>query len=106
MTSKQLRGKAAVCKLCGDKTYWYVAILKGNHEATMVKHWFVCLHCYEDEPWLIETKLRELTMKSGSSSGLQKSVSKRKGNHSQAAWEESIRETSSSNSKEKNWWEK
>ena len=106
MTSKQLRGKAAVCKLCGDKTYWYVAILKGNHEATMVKHWFVCLHCYEDEPWLIETKLRELTMKSGLSNGSRKSGSKRKGNRSVVAWEESIRETSSSNSKEKNWWEK
>lgn len=106
MTSKRLRGKPARCKLCGDTTYWYVAILKGNHEATMVKHWFVCLHCYEDEPWLIETKLRELTMKSGLSNGSRKSGSKQKGNHSQAAWEESIRETSSSNSEGKNWWEK
>ena len=106
MTSKQLRGKPATCKLCGDKTYWYVAILKGKHEDTMQKHWFICLHCYEDEPWLIETKLRELTMNSGLSNGSRKSGSKQKDNPSQEAWGENIRAISSSKSKGKNWWGK
>ena len=74
MTSKQLRGKAATCKLCGDKTYWYVAILKGNHESSMQKCWFICLHCYEEEPWSIETKIKELTMKNGSLNGSSQSA--------------------------------
>ena len=100
---KQSKGKIAVCKLCKQKTYWYVAILKGNHEATMVKHWFICMKCYEDEPWLIETKLKELTMKSGLSNGSTQSASKPNGSPSVDRSEENTQAISNWKSKKYKW---
>ena len=100
---KQSKGKIAVCKLCKQKTYWYVAILKGNHEASMVKHWFICMKCYEDEPSLIETKLKELTMKSGSLNDSTQSALKPNVNRSVDRSEENIQAISNWKSKKYKW---
>jgi hypothetical protein len=100
------KAQAINCIACETETTWFVAILKNNSGGTYEKHWYVCLHCYEEDKWQTVTRTKELTTKSGSSNGSRKRASKRKGNPSQAAWEESIQATSSSNSSGKNWWEK
>ena len=70
----------------------------------MVKHWFICMKCYEDEPWSIETKLKELTMKSGLLNGSTQSASKPNVNHSVDRSEENTQAISNWKSKKYKWW--
>ena len=103
--SKSKKGKQYInCIACEIKTEWFVAILKNNHARTMNKHWYVCLNCYEEDRWQTATRTKEPTTKSGLSNGSTKSKrqSKRKGNPSQAAWEESMQGILKSRSTDKN----
>ena len=106
-SQKGKKGKAH-CVACEQLSEYFVAILKNNHRRTNVKHWYVCLRCYEEDRWQTITSQKEPIMKSGLSIGSTKSKrrSKRNANPSRAAWEESIQATSNSPSKTKNWWEK
>jgi len=51
MTSRSLKGKAAICVACQVATHFFVAILKTNSGRSMEKHWFICMSCYVNDKW-------------------------------------------------------
>ena len=102
-TSKKLRQESATCEACDIVTDLFVAIL-ANIEP--VRHYIICLDCYQRDTWQTKINLKELTTKTGSSNGSQKLASKQKEYHSAVPLEENTQVTSTSTSTEENWWEK
>jgi len=102
-TSKKLRQQSAVCEACGIDSDLFVAILASIEPTT---HYIICLSCYERDTGQTEINLKELTTKTGSSNGLQKSVSKPREYPSVVPSEVSTQEIFTSKSEEENWWEK
>lgn len=85
------------------KTFKFVAILKQEHEATMVKHWIICLDCYEQDRWQTKIKTKEHIMKNGLSNGSTKLVSKQNDNHLADHLEENTQGISNWKSKKYKW---
>ena len=102
-TSKKLRQQSATCEACGVNSDMFLAIL-ANIEP--VRHYIICLDCYQGDTWQTKINLKELTTKTGSSNGSRKSVSKPRKYRSVVRSEENTRETSTSKSMDENWWAK
>jgi hypothetical protein len=81
------------CDSCNTITKYFVAILASFKPA---KYHMICISCYEDDTWQTRISRKELTTKTGSSSGSMESGSKQKKSHSQGRSEESGAETSTS----------
>lgn len=102
-TSKKLRQESAICEACNVDSDLFVAIL-ANIEP--VRHYIICLDCYQRDTWQTKINSKELTTKTGSSNGSKKSASKPREYRSVVRSEENTQVTSTSTSTEENWWEK
>ena len=74
-TSKKLRQQSATCEACGIVSDLFLAILS-NIEP--VRHYIICLDCYQRDTWQTKINLKELTTKTGLLNGSQESASKQR----------------------------